>query len=70
VGKFGSCLELKIHGERGCVPGSNVLFEIFQGTHVFCCWVNLCCNCRILEVPTSRFLVQPMLEALEGSGKA
>jgi hypothetical protein len=27
-------------------------------------------SCRIPEVPTSSFLVQPVLEALEGSGKA
>jgi hypothetical protein len=49
---------------------SNVLFKIHPRKHTFCCWVNLCCSCRIPEVPTSRIHIQPVLEALEGSGKA
>jgi hypothetical protein len=49
---------------------SNILFKNCQEKQVFCCCVNSCCSCRILEVPTEIFLVQPVLEALEGSGKA
>jgi hypothetical protein len=44
--------------------------KFVQGSMCFGCWVNLCCSCRIPEVPTSRIHVQPVLEALEGSGKA
>jgi hypothetical protein len=49
---------------------SNILFENCPEKQVFCCYANSRCNCRILEVPTKRFTVQPVLEALEGSGKA
>jgi hypothetical protein len=56
--------------EKEVVPGSDDLFEIHPRSMCFGCWENLCCNCRILEVPTSRIHVQPMLEAQEGSGKA
>jgi hypothetical protein len=38
--------------------------------HVFGYWVHWCCSCIILEVPTSRIIFQPILEALEGSVKA
>jgi hypothetical protein len=56
--------------KRFCVPGSDELFEIRPRSMCFGCWVNLCCNCEIPEVPTRIIHVQPMLEALEGSGKA
>jgi hypothetical protein len=49
---------------------SNGLFKIHQWKQEFCCWANSCCGCRILEVPIEMFLVQPVLESLEGSGKA
>jgi hypothetical protein len=57
VAMFGSCLDLKYHRERGCVPRSDVLFKIRQGKHTFSCWMNLCCSCRIIDNPTKRFLV-------------
>jgi hypothetical protein len=44
--------------------------KFVKGSMCFAAGRNHVCNCRILEVPTSRFLVQPVLEALEGSGKA
>jgi hypothetical protein len=49
---------------------NNNLFENFQEELAFCCCVNSCGSCRIPEVPTNIFHVQPMLESLEGSGKA
>jgi hypothetical protein len=49
---------------------SDILFKVQQGKHMFCCWENSCCNYRIPEVPTTRFPVQPVLKALEGSGKS
>jgi hypothetical protein len=35
VGSFRNCVEMKIYGRRGCVPGSNMLFEIHQGSTCF-----------------------------------
>jgi hypothetical protein len=70
AGMFGSCLEMEFHGERGCKSVSEVLFQIHPTKNVFCCWVNLCCNCKIIEVPTSKIHVQPMLESLEGGGNS
>jgi len=55
VDKFLSFLEMNIHGERGCMPGNNVLFEIHKGKHMFFCCGNSCCDCWIPEVPTSGF---------------
>jgi hypothetical protein len=45
------------------------MFKIHQENMCFGCWVNLCCICRILEVPARRILAQIMLKALKGSGK-
>jgi hypothetical protein len=70
VDMFGCRLKLQFHGERGCVPQSDEFFEIRLRSMCFGCWANFYCNYRNHEVPTSRILIQTMLEALEGSGKA
>jgi hypothetical protein len=49
---------------------NNILYEFFQKKQVFWYWANSCCNYRIPEVPIEIFPIQPVLEALEGSGKA
>jgi hypothetical protein len=46
-----------------------VMFELHGGSTRFGCLVNLCCSCRIPEVPTSIIIFQPVLETMEGSGK-
>jgi hypothetical protein len=60
---------MKFLGERCCVPGSDEMFEIHQRSMCFGCWENLCCSCRIPEVPASRIIFQPVLEAMEVSGE-
>jgi len=70
LSKFGSYLELKIHGERDCVLGSNVLFKIHQRSMCFTTGWICVCNCRIPEVPASSFPIQLMLESLEVSGNS
>jgi hypothetical protein len=70
VDMFGYCFGSYNFVEKEVVCMGNELLEIHPRSMCFGCWVNLCCSCRILEVPTSKILVQPMLESLEGSGKS
>jgi hypothetical protein len=69
VDTFGRCLGLLSHGKRGYGPVGNILCKIRQEKQAFCCWANSYCSCRIPEVLAERFLVQPVFEELEGSGK-
>jgi hypothetical protein len=70
VGMYGISLELKFHGKRGCGNVRNIMFKNCQEKQVFFYCGNLCCSCSIHEVPIEIFHVQPMLESIEGSGKA
>jgi hypothetical protein len=62
---------MQIFGQQeSCRPMNNILCENCQEKKMFCCCVNSYGSCRIPKVPAEIFLVQPMLEVLEVSGKA
>ena len=69
LGMYGICLELKFHMKSGCGSMNNIVFKICQEKQVFSCYENSCCSCIIFLVSTKIFPIQPMMEALEGSGK-